>query len=920
MSKAIAEGTIGAVEIAAGVVLTVATDGAAASFGVSLIVAGVSTEIGVIAQELTSAPGMSETVRQPAAPRQIIYGTQRVGAVEIFESTTGSHKDQYNMVLVFASEVITAYENLYLDGRQVHWAGSGDGYVTRNGYGFGGGADGHDHTGPDGSTYNFANGISGHSGVFVVPFFGDQAAGAYCGELRANDPRWGPDAHGNTPYGGGLAYIYLKIEYQPSVFPGKPDIKATVKGKAVYDPRTGTTAYSDNWALIVADIIGDPDYGLDESAINEDQLIAAANICDEQVACAAGMESRYTCHYHYSTDTPVGQVLETVMAAAAGRISWIGGEWHIFPGTYTGPSASFGPDALIDRPTWSAQRSYRDKVNRVQGVFIAANYPYNVAGDYYDKNGWSPDGTVDNTFAMQFAPTNYPTYAADTLHGYASDQYLNEDGGVLLPKNLDLAAVLSISQAQRLAKIALQRNRQQGSGTLIMGPAGYGVQANDTFDMTFPSRGWANKLLEVVKTDFLIDRDASGMPMVKTVLSVQETAASVYEWSGSEELTVYDIPVNPTPAQNYTTAPPTNVTLLSGAGTALVGADGSVTPRLQVNWDTPEDVRVAHIQTQYRLTGASSWTDGGTVGADSNLMFLAPILAGQTYDVQIRSLRSNGAPSVWVQVNSFDTAVVLSVSVQDAIGPGSLIGEAYTDGTAAIECTAFTAVLGGKTVTYFPTTQWIFALAQQTMYYIYVVDPGLAGGNLTPVATKNKADYLGKLGYFLIGSKVTPYSAPVTGGGGGGGGTSSRYYPGSFHDMGTRTTINPLQAYDGNIDTFASVSGYTSPEEPTPTTASGQCLFQGFTATSPGDDSTLIVIAETEVDGGSVTCSISIAGTVSVVFTKASNTDTATYTYTIPGGTSFDDILVSVVATPGTLETGLDSTVKALVYEIYIEV
>jgi hypothetical protein len=89
---------------------------------------------------LNPAQGMPVTIRQPASPRQIIYGTQRVGAVEVFESTTGSSKDQFNLVFVFAGHEVWAIENLYLDGRQVYWAGSGNGYTVRNGYGFGGGA------------------------------------------------------------------------------------------------------------------------------------------------------------------------------------------------------------------------------------------------------------------------------------------------------------------------------------------------------------------------------------------------------------------------------------------------------------------------------------------------------------------------------------------------------------------------------------------------------------------------------------------------------------------------------------------------------------------------------------------------------------------------------------------------------------
>lgn len=927
MSKAIANAAIGAVEIAAGAVL-IATGGGA-GFGLALVMTGASTEIAAIAELIAPSEGMSETVRQPAAPRQIVYGTQRVGAIEVFESTTGSSKDQYNLVLVFATHEITAFENLYLDGRQVFWAGSGDGYSVRNGFGFGGGADGQDHTGPDGATYNFANASSGHEGVWVAARFGDQAAGDVMGELTANDPRWAADGKGNSPYGGGCAYLYVKLEYDTSVFPGKPDIKATIKGKACYDPRTGETAYTDNWALIVGDILRDPIYGLGDANINEEQWIAAANICDEQVACAAGMESRYACHYRYSTDTPIGNVLKTLANAAAGRISNIGGEWWIYPGTYIGPSASFGPDSLIDKPTWSAQRPFRDKVNRVQGCFTAANYPYNVAGDYYDKNGWSPDGTVDNTFGMQFAPTNYPTYAADVLHGYASDQYLNEDGGTLLPLNLDLPAVLSISQAQRLAKIALLRNRQQGSGMFVMGPAGYQLQAGDTFYMTFAQRGWTNKLLEANKVDFVLDRDSSGMPMVKTVVSVNETDASVYEFDPTEELTAYDIPANPNPTQSYITAPPTSVELISSAATALTQPDGTVTPRIQVSWNTPLDTRVATIEMQYRLTGAPNWSDGGTPSVVSNLSYIAPVIAGQNYDVRIRSRRANGGTSVWVEIDAFTASLVISVSSEDAIGQKSLVGEAYEDGTAAIECQTFTAPLGGRNVTYFPDTQTISGLLQQTLYYVYVVDPDLAGGDLTPVATQNQLDYAGKLGYYLIGSIVTPYCSPS--------GTQSRYLPTVFSDTGTRTTSSPECAFDNDLSTCAQISGsmsslYLEGEHggTHTTTARGACSFSGFPAVVTSSDLKLYISITASADGqvappATLALGAFLGGAV-VAFPGFGPTETkTTLSIDVPSGVDLSTISVSGTVNPGTGAANEEnpdtySEGSISIFEIYVDV
>src|ERR1035438_8945491 len=103
-----------------------------------LALGGVSMEAGAIAGALTSNRGINITTRQAAAFRQFIYGTQRVGGIPIYDSTTGSSRDQYNYIIVLAGHECEAIENLYLDGRQVYWQGSGAGYCVRSGVGFGG--------------------------------------------------------------------------------------------------------------------------------------------------------------------------------------------------------------------------------------------------------------------------------------------------------------------------------------------------------------------------------------------------------------------------------------------------------------------------------------------------------------------------------------------------------------------------------------------------------------------------------------------------------------------------------------------------------------------------------------------------------------------------------------------------------------
>lgn len=785
---------------------------------VSLIVAGVSMEAGAIAGALTQNRGMGITTRQPASFRQIIYGEQRVPGIIVYQSTTGGHLDQFNFIIVLATHEIDSILNLYLDGRQVYWNTGSSGNVTRNGVNFGGDAGGGTHIGPGGAHYNF------DTLVHCEARFGDQAPGDVISGMTANDPNWATGANG-SPYLGGCAYVYLKIEYDTAMFPQLPEIRFTVRGKNnIFDPRlaaapattvlgrptttlngwgnnahvgayelgvdqgygwglnndttdaysnpdnavdgdtttaascvikhshqyagcvwsfaalgttpatlylnvlsevqqingaarsagvwysldAGTTwtqiynngfrakqwdcialsagqdcskvqvmafldshddmdhfvydvqlatgpqtlasqfGYSTNWALIVADVITDPTWGLGD-VVNQAQLIAAANVCDEQVELAAGgTESRYACHWHYDTGTGPGDVLQTMMPAAAGRLSRIGGEWYIWPAYWQGPSFTFNAHSLTGKVQWQPYRKQRDLFNRVNGTYVAANYPFNVAGDLYDSNGWY-NGTISNNFPFAFQPTNYPQFACDQLHGFEEDVFLAQDGGVFLPKEIVQSCVLSVVQAQRCAKIILMRNRQQGTGTLPMHLEAYEAQPIDVMLMTFAPFGWNGKQLEIVKTSFAVDEDQDQKPRLMLEVGVQETDQNVYEWSTSEELSVYDVPSNPLQGAPYIVAAPTSLTLESDTSTAITQASGAITPRILATWTTPADPAVTQINVQYQLAGASGWTDASPANGQATSTYISGVVGGQTYNVQIQAQRANGATSAWVE-------------------------------------------------------------------------------------------------------------------------------------------------------------------------------------------------------------------------------------------------------------------------------
>lgn len=961
----------------------------------TLVAGGIAMEAGAIAGALTANRGMDITTRQAAAARQIIYGMQRVGGVMVYQSTTGSSLNQYNMVIVLAGHECWAFSELYLDGRKVIWQGANPAHPSSTylpgpgGIYFGGEAAGGLYEGPDGQQYSF------NALVYAVGYYGQQtAAGGADPSLQANDPAWAETASG-VPYLGGCSWFYLKCEYDPGTFPQRPEVRMTVMGKPVYDPRTGVTAYSANAALICADWITDTEYGLGMQ-VNQAQLIAAANICDEQVPLAnqpnqpngttSGLtEARYECHYHFDTSTAPTDALATMLKSMGGRISVIGGEVYLWPAAWLGSSASFNESVLTSSLSWDSTAEYKSAVNQVRGTYMAPNYPYNIAGNLYDANGFAPDGTLLNTWQFGFTPASFPPYAQDPLHGYAANQWLNEDSGVtaewatgtsfalgqvvsfvtdisigtsgttvpyyqiyrsLVPNNLNntpsptstawqLAAVdlrmdanynmvLSIAQAQRLAKIDLMRRRFWGRGRLEMGLSAFSLQECDVMSFTFPPHNWVGKTLEIrgctlsVKVQDGAPGELGSPAEVRVAFDVGETDPSIYTWSVTEELSIYDVPIAQM-GMSSIVAPPTVVAAFSDASTALVGVDGVVTPQIKVSWDTPQDPFATKIECQYQVAGASTWRDAGTVSVELNEAFLGPIVTGQSYNIQIRSVRPNGAVSVWVGV-TLAAGLVLSVLTQSGVGLGSLVGEAYTDGTAAIVCNPFTAYVGSLLLAIFPAgSVTIPSLLQQTRYYVYYIDSTYVGGNVTPIATTAIADFIGKPGYFLIDSVVTPFSSSSGG---------SRYSPASYSDIGTRTTQSPTYAYDGNLSTCAVVSS----SESTITTgkvaipANGYCTWGSFAGGSSASASTLTIVLAAAITntggatGGSISIDVTIGSTTTGLAALTATTASTAYTLSVPASTDRSTVSVVVSTTAGGGPTAGDSSsVSASVFEIYIQ-
>lgn len=645
---ALAAGSIAlmAVNPAIGILATLhMTVGELGLMGLSM---GASMTLGGIAEDMRGGPGYSGSMRQPAAARECVYGTVRKNGVVLYTTTTGH---QLNQIIAWAGHKCQSIDAVYLDGREFHgnptWT-SNDWYL----YG-----DGQTYQDASGNNYSF-----GSEDVIGNSALGDAAGYWYAALNAQNTSYWQSDCTLN-----GICASYIKLKYDANRFSGTPGIKATIHGKAdIFDPRTGTTGWSNNAALCIANFLCDKEFGIGcdyATEIDEDALIAAANICDEYVLLASGgSERRYTINGVFDTNSTPGDILDSMLMACEGRISYSGGKWKIYPAAWYGSDLQFDQNHITGAVKWTPVRKLRERFNRVRATYVCPVYPYATSG--YDQDHKDP-----NIFSGEWQPTDAPEYAQDSRHGYSSDVNLAEDGGTPLYTNRRYQFVTSCSQAQRLMKIYLMRNRKQGSGTLPMNLAAYKTQAQNVIQVSFPGLSWTNKYLEVQEFHFAPKIDPSGKdaPTLGCELQVVETSPAVYSWSTAEERGVED---TASPAVDNTVDAPSGLILQNDDTTAIMNADGTSIARVLVSWTAPDDPFVTSggsIQIQYQLgatgtipsgplrltdsgngTYLSTWIDAPSVSGIATNCYIQGVSGFSTISVRIRSVRASGATSAWV--------------------------------------------------------------------------------------------------------------------------------------------------------------------------------------------------------------------------------------------------------------------------------
>lgn len=618
-------------------------------------------------------------VRQAISEHAVIYGEARVSGPLLYARTT-SNDNLLHLLIAFVGHECAAIDDVLLTDVTIPDADlDGDGLVTAGIY---------------------ANKVRLRKHLGTAAQAADVKLVAEVAEWTAN--------HRLRE----IAYLYARLAFDQDIFPtGIPGISAWIKGRKVLDPRDSVTRWTPNPALAVRDYLTNSRFGLAAATgeIDDASFIAAANVCEEMVATetlaetvaavdtaadtlelstttalpyqtgdrvqvtttgtlptgiaavtdyfivvvrrangprvalatsyagaiagtllditgtgsgthtvSKNAEPRYTTNGSFATDQDPSQVIEDLLSSMAGRLSHTGDVWSLRAGAFTAASLTFDESDLRGPLGVQTRHPRRGRFNAVKGVYAS---PLNAGVE-----------------------TDYPPITNST--------YETADNGERLWAERNLPFTSRPHTAQRLAKIALERHRQEISVAFPANLTGLQLKVGDTVDLDNTRMGWSGKAFEVASWSLPEDRDDEGNPLFGVDLGLRETASAVYDWASGEETSVDPAPNTNLP-DPFTVAAPTGLAVSSEQ--VLTGT-GDETFRALVTWTAPLDSLVLNggrIEAQWKESADADWRPSWFVEGDETETVIYMLEKGVDYDLRVRSINHFGVRSAYSTVTNF---------------------------------------------------------------------------------------------------------------------------------------------------------------------------------------------------------------------------------------------------------------------------
>lgn len=604
------------------------------------------------------------SVRSATTPRRVVYGESIIGGTYAFADSTGTSNNELHIVLALCEGPIDSMLEVYIDDRPAGLATvDANGWVTSGNFhksDKSNSANAQASTNASGSwsttipigatvqsvtvfytddpmpvftTFTVSGTtISGtaasHPNAVVsvdytttvgTPFLRlrphlGEANQAVDSVLQSTFPAKITSAH----QGKGVAYLYLVMVRDPSIYPnGVGNIKVRLRGKRLFDPRTSTTYFSSNPALVLRDYMINY-VGATASDFDATNFNAAADACDAQVLSAgtpaaidygaialtrgSSTENRFSCDGVIElTQTPQASI-DAILSSMGGSMSWSEGAWRIVAGTWSAPTVTLTNDDVIDYVSSTPTTPRSDLYNAVRGTFVSQS---------------------DGYIAVDYPPTSSSTYAT-------SD-------GATLWTNLNLPMTRSVSTAQRLARLHLERGRRQTTAKLRCNlRQAFALQVLDRVNVTLPRFGWSSRSFMVVGWEW------TAPAVIELTLRADDSAAYSWDYTLS---TSFPPPVASALPNPWLRSAVTGLTATSGALYTRRRSDGVSVQGVKVSWTAQTNPLVltgGYIEVQYKSGADTEFSAYAMQAGNSTSCVIEPVAVGSTYVIRARTVNQLG--------------------------------------------------------------------------------------------------------------------------------------------------------------------------------------------------------------------------------------------------------------------------------------
>jgi predicted phage tail protein len=434
----------------------------------------------------------------------------------------------------------------------------------------------------------------------------------------------------------GLAYVALRFKWNQDAFNGLPEVRVTVRGKKIYDPRLDSTkggsgshrqdtastwAYSANSSLVLLDYLRNSRYGKglpnDAFETNYDTFKTSANTCDTQVTPYSGATADINLFETNAVIDSEKKVLENVrelLVPMRAIFNYTQGKYKVIIEGTGSSQLLLTKDNVVSEVKLQGENK-SEKYNRVIGTFT------NPEKDY------------------QSDTVSYPPFDDSALD--PADQHatmLSDDNNTLLERSFDMLQVTSPYQAEEICENILKRSRNNLKAEVTVTSEALNLSIGDIVTATYDTAGFSVKPFRVMS--LAINSDST------VTLGLEEHQDNFYTWEEKGEAPTIADTVLPNP---FSVSAPASVTL----GDQLIQySDGVVITRLSVFLTASPDAFVDQYEVEVKQTldadGNAVSDDYRVIGRGIALNYeLLNAIDGATYSVRARAINTLGVRSTY---------------------------------------------------------------------------------------------------------------------------------------------------------------------------------------------------------------------------------------------------------------------------------